>query len=309
MSKCSNPIYALDLGVKENGKRNIKLLPKRYDLYSLEQLSYRYGSDNIIPLPCGKCLACRLNKGKEWAVRCVLEASLYDNNYFVTLTYDDQFLPASKEAARRDIQLFFKRLRQSVPGLRYFGCCEKGSHTKRFHHHIILFNCDLPDYRPLHRNINGGYLFDSKLVREAWSKGFITIGEVNYTTCGYVAQYASKKVFNDDKDEFIYMSTKPGIGSAWLEKHYEIFKHDSIFGKFGFSNAVKIPRYFEKCYELINPEALSVLKGKRLDKSIGFTLNEMLLHGIAHVEQLGEYNGDIEFNKFCNQKKGIRKDL
>ena len=44
---CTSPIYALDLGMKENGKRNIKLLPKRVDLSSLAQLEFRYGKGSI----------------------------------------------------------------------------------------------------------------------------------------------------------------------------------------------------------------------------------------------------------------------
>ena len=42
MSKCTRPLYALDLGVKENGKRNIKILPRRVDLSSIKQLEARY---------------------------------------------------------------------------------------------------------------------------------------------------------------------------------------------------------------------------------------------------------------------------
>ena len=93
MSKCTRPIYSLDLGIKENGKRNLKILPRRFDLSSVKQLKARYGDSSIVPLPCGQCLNCKLNKAKEWAVRCVLEASLYDENFFVTLTYDDEHYP------------------------------------------------------------------------------------------------------------------------------------------------------------------------------------------------------------------------
>ena len=109
---CNNPLYALDLGLKENGKRNIKILPKRVDLYSLNQLEARYGHGNIIPLPCGKCLACKLSKAREWAVRCVLEASMYEENCFVTLTYDDEHLPTDHLVSRKAIQDFIKRLRK-----------------------------------------------------------------------------------------------------------------------------------------------------------------------------------------------------
>lgn len=304
--KCTSPIYAVDLGIKENGKRNLKILPKRFDLYSAERLYARYGKDSVLSLPCGHCLSCRLNKGREWAVRCVLEASLYNSNYFVTLTYDDDHLPSSSLNARRDVQLFLRMLRRECPGVRYFGCCEKGSKTKRFHHHLILFNCDLNDYRPLHKNYKGGYIYSSKLVEKLWSKGNVCIGEVNYTTCGYVAQYAAKKVFNDDKDEFIYMSNRPGIGAKWFEKHVDIFKDDAIYGRFGFTKSAKIPRYFEKLYELIDPVDLASVKEKRIDKSSEFSLYEMLLHGLDQPEKLLSYKNELAIHEFISRKKGLR---
>ena len=140
MSRCSNPIYALDLGLKENGKRNLKILPRRVDLSSWKQLSVRYGEANIIPLPCGKCLNCKINHANEWAVRCVLESKLHEENYFITLTFDDAHLPENKQEARDLITRFFKRLRNECGSFRYFGCCEKGKQgSKRFHYHIIFF--------------------------------------------------------------------------------------------------------------------------------------------------------------------------
>lgn len=42
---------------------------------------------------CGQCLACRLNRAKKWAVRCVKESETSGLSAFVTLTYDDSTLP------------------------------------------------------------------------------------------------------------------------------------------------------------------------------------------------------------------------
>ena len=44
-------------------------------------------------IPCGKCIGCRLAHSRQWAVRCVHEASLHDRNCFLTLTFDDAHLP------------------------------------------------------------------------------------------------------------------------------------------------------------------------------------------------------------------------
>lgn len=44
-------------------------------------------------IPCGKCIGCRLDYSKNWATRCVLEASQWEHNWFITLTYDEDHLP------------------------------------------------------------------------------------------------------------------------------------------------------------------------------------------------------------------------
>ena len=125
MMICSRPLYALDLGSKPDGKRMIKMLPKRVDLSSMKQLQARYGHGSIIPLPCGSCLACRINHAKEWAVRCVLESVYHSDNYFITLTYDDEHI-GDGLLHREHIRAFQKKVWSKFPGVRFFGCGEYG---------------------------------------------------------------------------------------------------------------------------------------------------------------------------------------
>ena len=47
-------------------------------------------------IPCGKCIACRLEYSKQWANRCMLEAREHEENQFITLTYADEYLPKTK---------------------------------------------------------------------------------------------------------------------------------------------------------------------------------------------------------------------
>ena len=77
-------------------------------------------------VPCGKCIGCRLEHSRSWAVRCVHEAYMYENNCFVTLTYDDEHLPLTGDGLatlqRNDLTLFLKRLRKRYSHkIRYFG--------------------------------------------------------------------------------------------------------------------------------------------------------------------------------------------
>lgn len=77
--------------------------------------------DDIFQLPCGKCRGCRLEKSRQWALRIMHEASLYDDNCFVTLTYDDEHLPKDGSLVKKDFQLFMKKLRKKFDSrIRFF---------------------------------------------------------------------------------------------------------------------------------------------------------------------------------------------
>ena len=306
--RCSRPHYTLDLGVKENGKRNLKFIGFNPDLSSLKQLSARYGKESIVPLPCGRCLPCRIAHSKEWAVRCVLESLYYEDNLFLTLTYDDAHLPADGLLQRVDVQRFIKRLRHHCQ-FRYFGCGEYGSKNKRPHYHIILFGCSLPDLTPV-----GAGLYKSKLIDSLWidtktkeSLGFNYIGFVSYASCNYVAGYATKKVFGDSSDEFLMASTDPGIGYRWCKEHLEkVLEYDSVFGPFGSQKVAKMPRYFEKMAEALDDSKYVEVKARRLSKSTASNINEMLIHECDEIEKLLEYKEKITLDEFINKKRGKR---
>ena len=64
-----------------------------------------------VTVPCGQCIGCRLEYARSWAVRCMHEASMHEENCFVTLTYDDDKLPSGGSLKKKDCQDFVKRLR------------------------------------------------------------------------------------------------------------------------------------------------------------------------------------------------------
>ncbi len=65
-----------------------------------------------IELPCGRCLGCRLEKSKEWALRCVHEAKMHKENTFITLTYADEHLPQGSSLVKSHFQKFIRSLRK-----------------------------------------------------------------------------------------------------------------------------------------------------------------------------------------------------
>ena len=184
--------------------------------------SYREWEE--IQLPCGRCVGCRLDKSREWAVRCVHEALLHDKNCFITLTFNDDNLNEKGSLVKRDFVLFMKKLRKKFgSGIRFFHCGEYGSQFQRPHHHAILFGFDFPD-KVFWKLKNGHLLYRSSSLEKLWPYGFSSIGECNFETCAYVARYVLKKVNGDMAEEhyagrepeYVSMSRMPGIGHDWL---------------------------------------------------------------------------------------------
>jgi hypothetical protein len=104
------------------------------------------GVDGTLELPCGQCIGCRLERSRQWAMRCLHESSLYDRNAFVTLTYDDEHLPPGGSLNYPDFQRFMKRLRKnSKSPIRFYMGGEYGESTLRPHFHVCLFGYDFPD--------------------------------------------------------------------------------------------------------------------------------------------------------------------
>ena len=90
-------------------------------------------SKESMTVPCGKCIGCKLDKARSWAIRCVHEASLYEDNAFITLTYDDSHLPPTGSLVKADFQNFMKRLRFHFGGnnIRFYQCGEYGDKNLR----------------------------------------------------------------------------------------------------------------------------------------------------------------------------------
>lgn len=221
-------------------------------------------------MQCGRCHGCRLEYSRQWAVRCVHEASLYDFNVFITLTYKTLPVPCERcdepfDAGSLhycDYQLFMKRLRIKRPGVRFYMCGEYGDENGRPHYHAILFNCWFPDMTYWRKSESGFKLYRSKELEELWSLGDCEIGMVSFESAAYVARYVMKKMSGDgcgrvaqiiDPDSlvvvrrvkpFAQMSRKPGIGSPWLKKFYsDVYPS----GKVVVNGAeVRAPKFYDK---------------------------------------------------------------
>nr|UQB76403.1 replication associated protein [Flumine microvirus 11] len=72
-----------------------------------------------LSLPCGGCVGCRLERARQWAMRCVDESKLHEHNSFITLTIAPEHMSRHGRSVSVPVfQMFLKRLRKAVAPLR-----------------------------------------------------------------------------------------------------------------------------------------------------------------------------------------------
>lgn len=238
--------------------------------------------------PCGMCIGCKLEYSRQWAVRCTHESSLYKDNCFITLTYDDKNLPEDQSIHKSELQNFIKRLRKHCEPnkIRYYGCGEYGAQLGRPHYHLCLFNHNFNDRKIFRYNgptskFNGKYrtgnnhsLYISKDLSKIWRKGFSTIGDMSFESAGYTARYCTKKItgkwqsdhYKEKQPEFALMSRRPGIGTEWLKKYLtDVYPKD-----YHTLNGVKMrpSRFYDSIMEKIDKEKFEEIKQKRIKNAI-----------------------------------------
>lgn len=249
------------------------------------------GDDVVSDLrvPCGQCDGCRLERARQWAVRCVHEAQMHDRNCFITLTYNDENVPAHGDLVYRDFQLFMKRLRKKFgKNIRFFMCGEYGERRERPHFHACLFGIDFDDRVYFKTSASGSKVFTSATLQSLWSDrgggdiGFATVGELNFDSAGYVARYVMKKARGGSPreeicdletgelyfrtEEFTRMSLKPGIGRSFFDRwRSDLFPKDVcvIDGV-----AMKPPRFYSLKLKESDPELYEELAYKRACKAL-----------------------------------------
>jgi len=219
-------------------------------------------------VPCGRCIGCRLDRSRTWAIRCVHEASMYERNCFITLTYSDDHLPNFGALEKRPLQLFIKRLRKKFgAGIRFYACGEYGEQLGRPHYHACLFNHDFDD-KVLWRVRDDCRLYTSAGLADLWTFGFSTLGDVTFESAAYIARYVMKKINGDKAEshytrlvpetgelvsippEFTVMSRRPGIGRGWVDRYMSDLYPDDFCVVRGVK--MKVPRYYALQHEKLD---------------------------------------------------------
>lgn len=209
--------------------------------------SERRNCRRFLRLACGQCIGCRLERSRQWAVRCMHESQMHERSSFVTLTYAEDFLPQNGSLVYSDFQRFMKRVRKKFGACRFYMCGEYGADHWRPHFHAALFGVGFDDRQYFRTLPSGSKIYTSAVLSELWPFGYCSVGDVTFESAAYIARYICKKVTGDCAElhyrrvdvgtgeivdlvpEFTRMSLKPGIGAEWFSKFYgDVFPHDYV---------------------------------------------------------------------------------
>jgi hypothetical protein len=255
--------------------------------------------DDSIAVACGQCMFCRLERSRETALRCVHESKMFDDNCFITLTFNDEKLkemcpltPGGYSLVREHAQLFMKRLRKKFAtgfsyvlrdgkerfyksdNVRAYGCGEYGDRNGRPHFHFCLFNCAFPD-RVYEGGRDGFKYYSSKCLSSLWSFGYSSVSDFSFETAAYVARYCTKKVTGRKADghylgrlpEFsVYPTRGGGLGKTWFDKYgkSDVFPTDSCIAR---GAKCMAPKYYDRLRERLDPEGLAEAKRLRSERA------------------------------------------
>lgn len=271
---CFKPLTAYySKHINPSGKRGMVFNPRQAE-----------APDDPIDLPCGQCVGCRLERSRQWAIRCIHEAQLHEDNCFITLTFNPESLAARENPGslrKKDFQDFMKRLRKHFTHtkIRFFHCGEYGEKYGRPHYHAILFGLDFDD-KELINVLNGHRLYRSPTLEKLWPFGYSSIGNVTFESAAYVARYIMKKVTGEhaenhyqyvDQDtgelleqipEYTTMSRRPGIASGWFDTYADdVYPSDFVTVR---GKKMRPPKFYDKLMEQTRPYEMEDIKADRM---------------------------------------------
>lgn len=208
---------------------------------------------------------------------------------------------------RKDLTDFIKRYREyerstfGNDGIKVFYCGEYGDLNDRPHYHLLLFGVTPLEDRFIWRKKDNFSYYRSPLLEGLWSTplslsgfsfsvpiGHIEFSPLSFDTCAYTARYCLKKITGKPKKEFLDyyatldnpppvrtepflgMSRRPGLGAQYYHDHKEdIYLSDEVLYQKDFQVfSSKPPRYFDKLFDIDNPEEMAELKEERRSLAI-----------------------------------------
>lgn len=276
-----------------------------------------------LELPCARCEGCLLERSRQWAVRCMHEAQMWENNCFITLTYRET--PSYNSLRHSDFQAFMKALRkkysrkrdndgggiqhdvypdwhpkagQSFHPIRFYMAGEYGTQRGRPHYHACLFNHNFEDLELLRRTNSGSLIYRSAELEKLWPHGFSSVGDVTFESAAYVARYVMKKA---QQEEFESNFTDEITGEYFEDVRVPEYNRMSL-RPYGIG-----AKWLSKYQGDVFPEDCVVVKGHKTKPPRYYTkylekVDPDLLEQVELARVLGNAD-DWEHKARCEQQK------
>lgn len=271
--------------------------------------------DLPLEVPCGQCMHCRLEKSRQWAIRCLHETTLHKQSSFLTLTYNDENLPNHGTLVKSHFQDFIKRYRFWLGSkkIKYFMCGEYGDKFGRPHYHAIIFGHEFSDKKPHSKNHHTGDIYyKSSKLHNLWTMGHCLIGNATFESAAYVARYVTKKKFgkqaedhygiliNENTGEITprriqeYCESSNGLAQRWYEQwKQEVYRSDSVLLR---GKEMKPPKYYNRLFEKSHPEAYKKLTRQRTAAAKKSAIHNTWERRLASEKILGQQTESLKRN-------------
>lgn len=295
---CLYPKLILNKKYTANKKNNYKV-PQIKD----ERTKY-------VAVGCGKCMECMKQKMNNWRVRLHEELRVTSNNYFITLTINDEsyikLLDKLKEynaidpngykmqnlIAKKAVRLWLENIRSKTKkSVKHWIVTELGEmNTERIHLHGILFNID-----------------DINEVMKRWKHGNTYIGNyVNEKTINYIGKYLTKQDIKHKSYTPIVL-TSSGIGANYMNRinvktnRYRGEETNTLY-KTSTGHELSLPIYYRN--KIYTDEEREKLWLNLLDKQKRFVLGQEI--DISKGEE--QYEQALKYARHLNTKQGFGTD-
>ncbi|WMC01504.1 replication initiator protein [Microvirus D_HF4_371] len=216
----------------------------------------------------------------------MLEAGLYQDNSFITLTYTDDSMPnLSSDGCYEniptldpaDLRNFIKRLRHQYhkqKGMRYFAVGEYGTKTFRPHYHAGLFdfyqchNGQTIQHFRTKRRLWKECCDTCRMVGNTWGLGDIEVRKLDTSKCEYLGGYITKKMTKKED-------------ARLLGRHPEFSRQSKQEGGIGFPALAEMVKIIERyAPDLIDvPDRIQT--GKDKSRPLGRYLRQKLREAIG----------------------------
>lgn len=227
-------------------------------------------------VPCGKCIHCMTRRRRAWQFRLNAELHAPDVNgaVFMTLTRTDEHnARMSKSLNKKELQTLIKQVRNSGESFRYYAIGEYGPSTHRPHYHLLVYATGQSTIESVIASFRY-YYAQFKRQNHSWIRlednGFIAAAEVTPARVGYITHYhINPKDAPTSSAERCFAIQSQGLGSHIIENQQllkEIMKRDDYLIRDLNGDAITLPSYYRKKYNIYKPLAQHVSRDPMLSR-------------------------------------------